>query len=62
MKDEIQMRQELIDYIKNNETKHVNTNFDNYTITALVVFKTEIEINLYHGKMKNEESKVGSAH
>ncbi|MBX2926189.1 MAG: hypothetical protein KF852_00010 [Saprospiraceae bacterium] len=47
---EQQMRKGLIDYIKANDNLYADKNFDNHSITSLVIIKTKIELRLLEQK------------
>jgi hypothetical protein len=42
------IKQQLIQFIKLNKAFYANTNFESYSLTQLVILKTEIEIELKH--------------
>lgn len=44
MKNETYFRQQLIDYIVTNDIKFTHTNFDNHSLTTLVIMKVELEV------------------
>lgn len=50
MKDEQEIRQDLIDYILDNSKSYSKKDLENRSGTALTILKTQIEINLYHAR------------
>lgn len=40
------VREQVIDYIKANSKRHAHANFENYSLTQLIVIKIEIEVTL----------------
>ena len=43
-------RQQFIDFIKANDKSYAKTNLNNHSVTALVLIKTNIEINIANSK------------
>ena len=54
MKTDQYMRQQMIDYIVANETTFVKANFDNHSLTHLVIIKVELEVK----KIKSAGNKL----
>lgn len=56
MEKEKQMRQGLIDYIKTNDDRYADKNFDNHSTTSLVIIKAEIELRLLEQNRKKQNN------
>lgn len=54
MKDTKQIRQELMEYIKANDKSWSRKDLNNYSLTELIIIKTEIEIR-FENKQRNKE-------
>jgi hypothetical protein len=55
LKNEKQIRKDFIDYITANDKKYSEKNLKHYSVTALTIMKTVIEIRLYHARQSNKK-------
>lgn len=52
---ENKLRMQLIDYIVENDKSFENKNFENYSITQLIILKTKIEAKLSHKRKPSKK-------
>lgn len=57
MTNEQQTRQDLIDYILDNSKNYLKKDLESRSVTVLTIFKTEIEIKLYHARQAKTKGK-----